>query len=121
MRVPRKPITTPDSKYFREFAELREDQPGITWESIDPSIRDLVRDLNFHGYETWYSCSGGEEHMSDIAGIAFHIDGPLSGKDRRVLRDIVELYTDVPYRIDKKHERGFYELVFRGPILGPSQ
>jgi len=82
---------------------------------LDPEIRDLVLDLNYHGFRTQQSCAGGKGHQYSKAWINMDGLGPITKDEAEEIKSIVRSHTDVPFRLVGVGGR-FSRVIFYGPL-----
>lgn len=93
---------------------------GSGIKGLDEGLRDLVVDLNHHGYRTWGSCEGGHGHDYKNCFISFQASNPVDPEDIEELRGIIRSHTDTPFiivtRPGRKGTRELESIDFKGPL-----
>ena len=83
---------------------------------LDEGVRPLVLLLNSKGFRTWASCEGGKGHDYPAGWITFYEDiQPFSKEEVRELKDIVESYTSIPFKI--LYRGGLTSINFSKPLV----
>lgn len=83
-------------------------------EDIDLEIRDLILDLNQHGFKTYSSCAGDTYLTGEISLVS--LKPPPSRKEYEEIKDIVRFHTDVPFHLVKQKGRTNTMIVFKRPL-----
>jgi len=81
---------------------------------VDTEISPLLESLWNAGFGTRSSCAGGQKHPWDYGYIL--LEKPLRAGTRQSqeVRDIVERFTDVPFKVFKRGA-----IIFEGPLVEP--
>jgi len=85
-------------------------------EDVDPEIRDLVLDLNRHGFRTYSSCAG-DTYLTGEVSLASLRPSP-SREEYKEIKDIVRLHTDIPFHLVRQKGKAGTMIVFRRPLGG---